>query len=184
MKLFDLFLIALALSLDAFSVSITCGTRLGKDNFRKFIKIALAFGIFQSLMPLLGFCLTKVITRDSIFEYSKWISFLVFLILSLKLFYDYSKSKKDDPVLNCQCSGYRCLTSLAIATSIDAFVIGSVLAITPNVLFLSVGVIGVITFFNSLFGCLLGNLSVLFLKNHSRLFAGLILFFLALKSVA
>lgn len=179
----DLLLIAFALSLDAFSVSISCGIKLKKNHFIKFIKISLAFGLFQAFMPFLGWLMTNALLKDFIVAYAKWVTALVFFLLALKTFHDYytSLNSKDDKC--CDCDGYKCLTTLAIATSIDAFVVGSVLGVQDNSLMISVILIGVVTFFNSILGCLLGNRSITLLQDKSRVVSGLILLVLAIKSL-
>jgi putative Mn2+ efflux pump MntP len=183
MSLWELFLISLALSLDAFSVALSCGMRLPADRYRKFLKIALAFGLFQAVMPLLGSVLSKYLLARYIARYSFLISFLVFAALGLKTLYDFWASHAEEAKPVCACKGYRCLLSLAVATSIDAFLIGSVLGLQAISLPVAVAWIGVVTFANSLIGCLLGNKAVGFLNRYSRLLAGAILLFLAIKAL-
>ncbi len=183
MTIWELFLISLALSLDAFSVALSCGMRLPANRYRKFLKIALAFGLFQALMPLLGSVLSKYLLARYIAQYSYLLSFLVFAALGLKTFYDFFASQTEGSKEVCDCKGYRCLTSLAIATSIDAFLIGSVLGLKEVSLPVAVSWIGVVTFINSLIGCLLGNKAVGFLNRYSRLLAGVILMVLAIKAL-
>lgn len=183
MSLLELFLISLALSLDAFSVALSCGMRLPADRYRKFLKIALAFGIFQAVMPLLGSVCSRLLLARYIARYSYLISFLVFAVLGLKTFYDFFTDGNGESREACACKGYRCLLSLAVATSIDAFLIGSVLGLEEVSLGLAVSWIGGVTFLNSLVGCFLGNKAVGFLNRYARLLAGVILVALAVKSL-
>lgn len=183
MAILELFLISLALSLDAFSVALSCGMRLPTDRYRKFLKIALAFGLFQAVMPMLGSVLSKYFLAQYIAQYSYVISFLVFGALGLKTFYDFFVSGAEGAKDTCACKGYRCLLSLAVATSIDAFLIGSVLGLRQVSLAVAVSWIGAVTFINSLIGCLLGNKAVGFLNRYARLLAGVILVALAVKSL-
>jgi putative Mn2+ efflux pump MntP len=183
MVLWELFLISLALSLDAFSVALSCGMRLPANRYRKFLKIALAFGIFQAVMPLLGSVLSKYLLAHYVARYAGWISFVVFGALGAKTFYDFFSSSQEEAPKACTCTGYRCLMSLAVATSIDAFLIGSVLGLADVSLAVSVAWIGTITFLNSLIGCLLGNKAVGFLNQYARLMAGVILVVLAIKAL-
>jgi putative Mn2+ efflux pump MntP len=182
MSLWELFLISIALSLDAFSVALSCGMRLPADRYRKFLKIALAFGLFQAIMPLLGSVLSKFLLARYIARYSYFISFAVFAALGLKTFYDFFTDGTGESREACACMGYRCLLSLAVATSIDAFLIGSVLGLKQISLPVAVTWIGAVTFLNSLVGCLLGNKAVGFLNRYSRILAGTILLALAVKS--
>ena len=183
MSLVELLLVSLALSLDAFAVALSCGMRLPGDRYRKFLKIALAFGIFQALMPLLGSLLSKYLLARYIAQYSWIISFLVFGALAAKTFYDFFAGGKEEAQVPCICDSTRCLLSLSVATSIDAFLIGSVLGLKAVSLPVAVAWIGAITFLNSLIGCFLGNRAVGFLTRYSRLLAGVILAVLAVKAL-
>jgi len=80
MDYLTIIVIAFALSLDAFSVSITCGVRLQFFVIRKYLKIALTFGLFQALMPIGGFLVGHLV-RDYIFTFSAMISFFLFFFL-------------------------------------------------------------------------------------------------------
>lgn len=183
MSLFELLLVALALSLDAFAVALSCGMRLPADRARKFVKIALAFGIFQAVMPLLGSLLSKYFLARYIAQFSWLVSFLVFGALAAKTFYDYFTGHEEGKQAACLCEGYRCLLSLAVATSIDAFLIGSVLGLKAISLPVAVTWIGAVTFLNSLIGCFLGNRAVAFLTRYAHLLAGVILAALAVKAL-
>lgn len=184
MTLLELLLIALALSLDAFAVALSCGMRLPENRYRKFVKIALAFGLFQAIMPLLGALLSKHLFARYVAQYSKWLSFLVFAALAGKTFYDWLASRQEGTAAPCACDSARCLLSLAIATSIDAFLIGSVLGLQPVSLTRAVAWIGGVTFLNSLVGCFLGNRAAGFLARYSRPLAGAILGILAIRALA
>jgi putative Mn2+ efflux pump MntP len=183
MSPFELLLVSLALSLDAFAVALSCGMRLPADRTRKFLKIALAFGIFQAVMPLLGSLLSKYLLARYIARFSGLVSALVFGALAAKTFYDYLTGHEEGKQAACLCEGYRCLLSLAVATSIDAFLIGSVLGLKAISLPVAVAWIGAVTFVNSLLGCFLGNRAVAFLTRYAHLLAGVILAALAVKAL-
>ncbi len=184
MSYVELFLISVALSLDAFAVALSCGMRLPVNRYAKFLKIALVFGIFQALMPLAGSLLSRYFLAQFIAKYAFIISFLVFGGLGAKTLWDFFKAEKDGPATPCICDSKRCLASLAIATSIDAFLIGSVLGLKDFSMTVAVSWIGVITFINSVLGCVLGNKAVGFLAHYSRLLAGGILMVLAVKALS
>ena len=184
MSLLELLLISLALSLDAFAVALSCGMRLPANRYLKFLKIALAFGLFQALMPLLGSLLSKYLLARYVSRYAYLLSFLVFAALGAKTFYDFFTARNGEVQAPCACDSRRCLLSLAIATSIDAFLIGSVLGLKAISMTVAVSWIGAITFLNSLVGCLLGNKAVGFLARYSRLLAGAILLALAVRALS
>ena len=183
MGLLELLLIALALSLDSFAVALSCGMRLPLNQFARFLKIATAFGVFQALMPLLGALLSKYLLARYISHYSYLVTFLVLGTLGGKTFYDHFTQPAGSASTSCACDSTRCLLSLAVATSIDAFLIGSVLGLKATSLTWAVAWIGGITFLNSLIGCVLGNRAVGFLTRFARLLAGVILLALAFKAL-
>jgi putative Mn2+ efflux pump MntP len=183
MSLLSLLGISLALSLDAFAVAMSCGMRLPASHYRKFLKIALAFGLFQAVMPLLGSLLSRYFLAQHIARYSGIISFLVFAALGGKNFYDFFSTRQEAARVPCLCDSPRCLLTLGIATSIDALLIGSVLGLRAGSLTVVVAWIGAVTFLNSLIGCFLGNQAVGFLRRYSRLMAGLILLALAITAL-
>ncbi|OFZ61309.1 MAG: hypothetical protein A2328_11450, partial [Bdellovibrionales bacterium RIFOXYB2_FULL_36_6] len=116
-------------------------------------------------------------------NYTSILTFSVFFLLGLKTSYDYFSKEKFQDITPCSCEGYRCLTTLAIATSIDAFLIGSVLGLGQTKLIFPLLLIGGVTLINSYLGCLMGNKAIGKLKQKSTLVAALILFILAFKSL-
>ncbi|MCK5883944.1 MAG: manganese efflux pump [Bacteriovoracaceae bacterium] len=178
-------LIAFILSLDAFAVSISCGIKLGCFVRRKVLKIALYFAIFQAVMPLLGWWLGDLI-RDYVESYSHYLSFIVFFLLGLKTIYDgYSESKALDngASVQCVCKNNWCLLNLAVATSIDAFVIGLLFSVQKVPLLQSIIIIGVITFIMSIIGTVFGGRIGATFGRYSCYLAGFILLLLAAKSL-
>lgn len=183
MSYLEVFLVSVALSLDAFAVALSCGMRLPANRYAKFLKIALVFGVFQALMPLAGSVLSRLFLARFIAKYSYVISFLVFAGLGAKTLWDFFWAERGLSAEPCACNNKRCLTSLAVATSIDAFLIGSVIGLKDISMGVAVSWIGVITFINSAIGCFLGNKAVGFLAHYSRLLAGGILMALAIKAL-
>ncbi len=185
MSLISVIAIAFVLSMDAFAVSISCGIKLGCFIKRKVFKIALAFGIFQAVMPLLGWGVGDLI-REYVEAYSHYLSFGVFLILGLKTIYDgYNEADEEDgnACKNCACNNSWCLFNLAVATSIDAFIIGLLFSVQKVPLFQSVAIIGIITFFMSIIGTVFGGKIGAKFGRYSSYVAGAILLILAVKSL-
>ena len=87
MTFLTVFLIALALSLDAFATAISCGIKLRRIQLLNFLKIAGMFGIFQAVMPLLGWSVGNYI-KEYIQSFAGWIAAAVFAALAAKTFYD------------------------------------------------------------------------------------------------
>jgi len=185
MSFVTVLLIAFALSLDAFATSISCGVKLRRIQLGPFLKIAGTFGIFQALMPLLGWSLGRFI-KDYIQAFDHWIAFAVFFVLALKTLYDAfwgHESEEEGKCKECQCQNYSCLFFLAVATSIDAFVIGLVFALYNVNLIWSILLIGVVTFAISLLGCFIGNRARHYMGKWSEIIAGVILLVLAFKAL-
>jgi len=182
--LIEILLIAVALSLDAFAVAISCGMKLPKNGHKKYLKIALAFGFAQALMPLIGALTTNFFLGKFLSRYADWIAFAIFASLSAKTLYDaYKASGEVEACGPCSCQNPKCLTSLTIATSIDALLIGAVLGLTRKTLSLDLAIIGTITFSISLLGAYIGSRSAVLFQNKARFVAGFILLFLAVKSL-
>lgn len=177
----SILLIAFALSLDAFSVAITCGIKLNGRKPLKYLKIAIMFGLFQAIMPLGGWLIGDLF-KDTIGGFADWLSFGVFLSLGLKTLYDASHPPSDDSPHQCNCQSLPCLLSLAIATSIDAFLVGLIIALYSVPIYVTLGAIGVVTLVLTYIGCLIGHKANAVLKRSSQVIAGFILIALAVKS--
>lgn len=181
MSVLSIVLIAFALSLDAFAVSISCGIKLEKKSMNKSFKIAFFFGLFQAIMPLIGWSVGHII-RDFVTSYSSWIAFTVFMALGIKTIYDAFTEESKKECLKCSCDSYSCVTGLAVATSIDALVVGLVFSIYNYSIMFSIIVIGVLTFIVSIIGCILGNKTHNIIGNKAHILAGLILITLSFKA--
>lgn len=186
MSLVSVIIIAFILSLDAFAVSISCGIKMGCLIKRKILKIALYFGVFQAVMPLLGWFLGAYI-KNYVEAYSSYLSFGIFLILGLKTLYDSffgdDEEEKEEGCQSCQCNNQWCIFNLAVATSIDAFVVGLLFSLKNVPLLSSVTIIGVITFGMAIIGAVFGQKIGSKIGKWSGGVAGLILIALAVKSL-
>ena len=186
MNLLSVVVIAFILSLDAFAVSVSCGIKMGCLIKRKILKIALYFGVFQAVMPLLGWFFGHYI-KNYVEAYSAYLSFAIFLLLGLKTLYDtfWEKEQEGDnenSCQSCQCQSQWCIFNLAVATSIDAFIIGLLFSIKSVPLISSVLIIGVITFCMSIIGAVFGQKIGSKIGKWSGGLAGVILIGLAVKS--
>ena len=178
MTYLEIFLLALALSVDACVVSFTYGIIFNQNRLKTSLLLAIFTGVFQGIMPAIGYHLTSFI-KTFIAPYSAIIVFTIFLFLGIKFIkeaFDKNKNKL------C-CIGFTCLLLIGIATSIDAFSAGISLALYGNHILKPAILITFITFINSLLGFKLGgklkNLPTEFLE----IFAGLILIGLGIKAI-
>jgi len=171
-------LLGFSLSADAFAVAITSGCAVKKFNFRYALKIALFFGLFQGLMPFIGWVVGNSI-KNFILKIDHWIAFGLLFLIGCKMIYE-SKSlnqRECEPKLLSN----RRLFFLAIATSIDALAVGFTFSLlTYNIIF-PVLIIGSITFLVSFTGVFIGNKGNILFGNKLEIIAGVILILIGIK---
>ena len=177
MTLFELFIVAVGLSMDAFAVSVCKGLSVAKVNRRHMIACGAYFGGFQALMPLIGYLL-GVNFRSLIENVDHWIAFVLLGIIGFNMIREALGS--DEECLDCSF-GFRAMLPLAVATSIDALAVGVTFAflkvnIVPAVIF-----IGVITFALSMLGVKLGNVFGAKWKKRAEFAGGAILICMGIK---
>ena len=164
MSLFELFLIALGLSMDAFAVAICKGLGMKKLDMHQALVIGLFFGGFQALMPTIGWFLGAQFA-SLVTPIDHWIAFILLAFIGGKMLLDAIKgdgesetakdgegAKGSAPKLDL-----RELTMLAIATSIDALAVGITFAFLDVDIVLAASFIGVVTFVLSVIGVAVGN---------------------------
>lgn len=176
MNIFDCFLIGIALSMDAFAVAICKGMSFHKISIFKSLKIGLCFGIFQALMPLIGFFIGYKF-HTLIESIDHWIAFLLLLFIAIKMIKD---AILDDNIIDDDLS-IKTMFGLSIATSIDALIIGISLSILNVDIIFSVTIIGIITFILSFIGSLLGSKVGQKFGLKSQILGGFILIIIGLK---
>ena len=134
MDLLSLLLVACALSMDAFAVSLCKGFSTSRLNLQHYLKVGIYFGAFQALMPLLGFYIGQSFSSfvDKIDHY---IAFILLSLIGLKMIKE-SRQKKDECDDSCADFSHKTMSFLALATSIDALAIGvSIAFLDENIFF-------------------------------------------------
>lgn len=178
MSLITIILLAVALSIDACVVSFAHGLVLPDKRVRNSLMLAVFTGAAQGIMPTIGYFSTQVVYKY-IAPASKWLVFAIFLYLGIKFIQEAFEKDKEVPL----CLSIQCLFMIAIATSIDALVAGVTLALTSVNILKAVLLIGFTTFMFAIVGywsgCCLKKLPTKVLE----IFAGVILIFLAVKSL-
>ncbi len=172
MTLLELLLTSLSLACDAFTVSISKGLQTKSKINNAFI-ISLYFGIFQFIMPIIGYYLGNIFTEKIIY-YNPYISMILLIIIGMLI---YKEENYDiDTNLN-----YNELFFLSIATSIDALVIGiSFSFLRLNIISSSI-IIGIVTFILCFIGYYLGNYLSNKISKYANKLAGIILIILGIK---
>ncbi len=176
MQLWELFLIALGLSADAFAVAICKGLSVRKLTFDKGALTGVYFGGFQALMPLIGFWLGSRF-QNLITSIDHWIAFALLAIIGFNMLKE-SRSKAEN--LNSSFSVAE-MIPLAVATSIDALAVGITFAFLEVDIWLAISIIGVTTFVLSFAGIYLGNSFGLKYKSKSECFGGIVLILMGIK---
>ena len=161
MGLLEIALTGVALAMDAFAVSICKGIKMTKLKKSHLLIIALFFGGFQMLMPLVGWLLGSQLVQY-IEAFDHWIAFVLLAFIGVKMVIEAFKGEDD-------CCGeekeskldIKELFMLAIATSIDALAVGLTFSLYPDInIISSIGVIGAITFVICAIGVLFGHLCI------------------------
>ena len=172
MSIIEIALIGVGLAMDAFAVSICKGLAMRRMNYKKAIIIAAFFGVFQALMPALGYVLGTTFA-NKIAAIDHWIAFILLALIGANMIKEALSSDDDE----CQDDSLRLgdLIMLSIATSIDALAVGITFAFFNVSLLLSVSMIGIITFIICVIGVKVGNVFGEKYKSKAELAGGLIL---------
>lgn len=177
MGILELILIAIGLGMDAFAVSICKGISMPKMNWKKAIIIGLYFGIFQAVMPVIGYTLGKAF-ENLVTSIDHWIAFGLLLIIGIKMLID---AFKDDNVSVNDSVNWKVMLILAIATSIDALAVGITFAFLQVNLLLAVLIIGIITFILCVIGTKIGNNFGNKFENKAEILGGIVLILIGVK---
>ena len=162
MSYISIILLAIALSIDACVVSFSYGLAFTENRFKNAIRLAACTGLFQGLMPVIGYYLTGIFTY-----------------LGVKFIKEAFEKEKEKQL----CIDLKCLLLVGIATSIDAFSAGISLSLFGNRILKPAILIGVVTFINSLLGFGLGGKLKKFPTKWLEITAGCLLILLGLKSL-
>ena len=177
MTLFNLFLIAVGLSMDAFAVSVCKGLAMEKAPLKKAAVAGAWFGSFQALMPLIGYLLgsrfEKYITRID-----HWIAFILLALIGINMIKE-AFSKEEEKASSTMY--FKEMFLLAVATSIDALAVGITSAFLLVAILPAVSLIGITTFLLSIAGVKAGNLFGSRYKSKAELAGGILLILMGTK---
>ncbi|HJJ63043.1 MAG TPA: manganese efflux pump MntP family protein [Methanocorpusculum sp.] len=174
--LFSTFAIAVGLAMDAFSVSLAGGAALKKDIAKTAVLTGLMFGFFQFAMPVIGWLVGAPIS-SIINPYGYWIVVALFFFIGGKMIYDAVKGEEEGVSL----IGFKVLTLLAIATSIDALAVGISYGLIGEAIIIPSIIIGVVAFAFSFAGVLAGHKLSDVLGSKMEIFGGIVLVLIGLK---
>lgn len=177
MGIVEITLLGIGLAMDAFAVSICKGLSMKKMNWKNAIIIALYFGIFQELMPVIGYFLGTTF-EGLVTKFDHWLAFALLLAIGgsmIKEAFSKEEENKNDKV------DFKTMSVLALATSIDALAVGITFAFFEVNVLLAVTIIGLITFIISIIGVKIGNRFGDKYQSKAELMGGIILILLGIK---
>lgn len=177
MGFIELFLLAVGLSMDAFAVSVCKGLAMPRITVKKVSIVALWFGGFQALMPLIGYIL-GVQFQDKITAVDHWIAFILLGIIGVNMVRESLSGECEN---TSDSLDVKTMFVLAVATSIDALAVGITFAFLRVNIIPAVSFIGVTTFILSAAGVKIGNVFGTKYKSKAELAGGIILILLGVK---
>ena len=178
MNIITIILIAFGLAMDAFAVSIASGVTLKCFKVGPAFRVAIFFGGFQALMPVLGW-LAGSSFQQYIAAFDHWIAFGLLSFIGGKMIYESFLLEKTGS--NCDPNKPTTIFLLAIATSIDALAVGLSFAVLNIQIIQPAIIIGIITFLLSLLGVYLGGKFGSLFENKIELIGGIVLIGIGLK---
>ncbi|MGN1414605.1 MAG: manganese efflux pump MntP family protein [Anaerovoracaceae bacterium] len=188
MGLFEIVLVGLGLSMDAFAAAICRGLAVKKLTGKVILQIGIAFGTFQAMMPAAGFFLGRQF-EESVKAVDHWAAFLLLTFIGSKMIWEAVGDSDNRSI--CESAADPCfrplrlreILSLALATSIDALAAGISFAFLQVRILPAVSLIGMITFILSCTGVILGHRCGGRQKTKAGIAGGLILILMGLKTL-
>ena len=178
MSIVEILLLSIGLALDAFAVSVTSGVAIKNLRLKHALAIAVTFGGFQAIMPLIGW-LAGVRLQQFLGNIDHWIAFGLLSLIGGKMIYEAFQlddaEKADNPLKTSV------LLVLGIATSIDALAVGVTFAMIKVAIITPTIIIGLVTFILSLAGVYIGDAFGHFFEKKIEIFGGLVLIGMGLK---
>lgn len=203
MQIWEIFLTGLSLSADACAVAMCKGVEMRRFVLKYAVIIALCFGLFQALMPLIGWAVASQFA-EYITEADHWIAFALLALLGAKMFKEGIENEKELREARATAKsasplpypvritllpkkeerldiGVKTLVVMSVATSIDALAVGVSFAFLAVNIWLAIALIGVTTFCISLLGVLVGTKAGGKFRGKAELAGGVLLFLIGLK---
>lgn len=175
--MFEVIILAVALSMDAFAVSIGLGSKHVKQTKSLALMSGIYFGLFQGLMPLIGYMVGKGVL-GWIEEYTQWFAFALLVLIGGKMIYESMSDGIEKDIVKIT---HKVMIILAVATSIDAMAAGFTLTLIEINPILACVIIGAVTLFFSWIGVFVGAKSGTWLGCKAELLGGIVLIMMGFK---
>lgn len=176
----DLIVISVGLAMDAFSVAVCKGLSMKKTDYKGGFVTALFFGVFQAVMPVIGYFLGSYFA-SFITRFSPWVALILLTFIGGKMFIEAVREKSGAEAANDYKLDIKELFVMSLATSIDALAVGIVFVDGKTNIFYSSAVIGIITFVISLAGVLIGNKFGSRYEKKAQMAGGIVLVLIGVK---
>lgn len=178
MNLLSLTLIGVGLSIDSLAASITTGACSKNIRLKQVLKVAVFMAFFQGTMPLVGWLIGSSF-KSIIEDYDHWVAFILLLGIGGKLIYDGIKNSTEEA--NPNPTKNMLLAGMALATSIDAMILGIGFGLIEINIWLAMLIIGTTTFLFSSAGVFVGEKLGNKINKGIEIFGGLVLIGLGVK---
>ncbi len=175
----QLFLISIGLAMDAFAVSICKGLSIKNIDRKMSIIVGLYFGLFQAIMPLIGFLFGGWF-KYFVINISHWIVFSLLVIIGMNMIFETINPNKDN--LNNKVD-FKSMFLPALATSIDALAVGVTFAFLDVNLLLAISMIGIVAFILTVIGVYIGSSVGSKYENKAKILGGIILIIIGFKTL-
>lgn len=179
LDLLSIFLIAIGLSIDCFAVAVSGSVSLRNPSAIKVFRTSLAFGIFQALMPVLGWLVGQTFV-DLIAEYDHWLAFSLLAAVGIRMIWNAFRSGESHND-NMDISKGLTLLLLSVATSIDALAVGLSFALLEINIAVASLVIGTVAFAFTTFGFIIGHKAGELIGKRAEAIGGAVLIAIGLR---
>ena len=172
LDILSVILIALGLSADCFAVSLGIGASGRAGSWKHILRVGVAFGVFQAVMPLLGWVVGQTVLQ-LIAGYDHWVAFALLLFVGGRMIWEFIERKSVSEAADI--SRWITLLTLSVATSIDALAVGLSFALLKLNILICAAIIGVVAFSVTVMGCWLGRRASVIIGRWALLAGGIIL---------
>ena len=177
MEFWEILVLGIGLSMDAFAVSVCKGLAVRRADLKTSLVCGTWFGAFQALMPLIGYFLGRMFA-DAIAAIDHWVAFFLLALVGGNMIKEALSDEEESATPDLSA---KAMLPLAVATSIDALAVGISLAMTEAPIFTSVIVIGITTFALSALGVTIGGIFGNKFEKKAEIFGGVVLILLGCK---
>lgn len=178
MSYIELLFLSIGLAMDAFAVAVCKGLSVKDMSLKKAYTIAISFGLFQAIMPFIGYTVGSKF-QYSIIKYDHWIAFILLFCIGINMFKECFENSNDEE--KNDKVDFKDIIILSIATSIDALVVGITFAFLRCNIIFAISNIGIITFVLSFIGVKLGSILGNKYEKRALILGGSILIILGVK---